>query len=121
MTPSYSAKNVSCTVRTDDPTHAAMTYSLAFQTFPRVQFRPLALNLGSLRHADTNASDTSYAADAWLETFRATGEEADGIDQLEAPSGVRVGIGEKVTTDEPAKRVVRTSYPLHMKSEKTNL
>jgi Protein of unknown function (DUF1573) len=110
VTPSYSAKTVHCVLRTDDPDNATLTYSLAFQTFPRVQFRPLALNLGSLRRTGTAGDGTHSAVEASLEVFRASGEEVDSVARLDVPGGLSAALRGAATTDEPAKGVVRISY-----------
>ena len=77
VTPSYSERTVGCVVKTDDPINGSVSYSLAFKTFPRVQFRPTALSLGTLRRTVSPGADGDCAADACLEVFRRPGEEVD--------------------------------------------
>lgn len=115
LEPNYSARMLSCAVKTDDPGIAATNYTLALKTFPRVQFRPIAFNLGLVRRSGTPGADGESSVDAWLEMFRAAGQELDSPERFEAPEGVGIAVCEGPSTDEPAKGVVRTSYPLKIK------
>ncbi len=113
--PNYSSRTLSCAVKTDDPGDAARKFTLALKTFARVQFRPVVVNLGLLRRNRTAGAEGASSLDAWLEVFRAAGEAEDSPDRFEAPEGVVVAVRGGGTTDEPARGVVRTSYPLTIK------
>jgi hypothetical protein len=115
ITPNYSARVVSCLVKTDDPGRATTTYNLAFKTFPRIQFRPLALNLGSFLRTGTPGEGTDRSADAWLDVFRTPGEEVDSPARFHSLDGVHVEVGDGLVADEPARGVIRLSYPIHVR------
>lgn len=121
ITPSYSSRTAACTIKTDDPHNGAITYSLSFQTFPRVQFRPLALNLGQLGRISTSSAGRDSSADAWLEVLHSTGEAIDSPARFEMPDGVRVEVRGQSSTDEPARNVVRTNYPIHIRIREDRL
>ncbi len=117
VSPAYSPRRAAtCIVKTDDPTKAAVPYSLIFETFPRIRFRPLALRLSWPERAGTPVEDGIGEAEAWLDTFRARGEETDSPAQFRVPDGLSVEIRGEPTSDEPARGVIRTSYPLRVRS-----
>jgi len=122
VAPSYAdRRTVSCVVKTDDPSRGAVTFSLAFHSFPRVQFRPLALDLGSLRRVGTPGESGHREAEAWLDVYRAPGGDADAPRRFDVPDGLLVDTSGKPGTDEPARGIVRTSYPLRVRIRQERL
>jgi len=113
VTPSYSDITARCIVKTDDKDIGDIAYSFAFTTYPRAQFRPLRFNIGTLDPPGMPGEKQDCEVDAWLDVFRAPGEQTDFVEKVHTPDGLRVEIGKSISTDEPAKGIIRTSYPVH--------